>query len=72
MPLLEEMEKHISAFYQALERAGRIISAVRDPDTQPLTQHKQKWQVRLHKKAQNFESKLQIVTMQNSHVCFTV
>lgn len=55
MPLLEEMEKHISAFYQALERAGRIISAVRDPDTQPLTQHKQKWQVRRHKKAQNFE-----------------
>ncbi len=50
LPLLEEMEKHITAFYQALERASRITSAARDPDaqtqTQTQTQQKQKWQVR--------------------------
>lgn len=46
LPLLEEMEKHITAFYQALERACRIISAARDSDTQAQTQHKHKWQVR--------------------------
>lgn len=44
LPLLEEMEKHITVFYQALERATRITSAARDPDTP--TQQKQKWQVR--------------------------
>ncbi|XP_040920912.1 nesprin-1-like [Toxotes jaculatrix] len=44
LPLLEEMEKHITAFYQALERASRITSAARDPDSQSQTQHKQKWQ----------------------------
>lgn len=44
LPLLEEMEKHITAFYQALERASRITSADREADTQ--TQQKQKWQVR--------------------------
>lgn len=43
LPLLEEMEKHITAFYQALERAGRITAA-RDQDSQ--SQHKQTWQVR--------------------------
>ncbi|XP_071058018.1 nesprin-1-like [Pseudochaenichthys georgianus] len=42
LPLLEEMEKHITAFYQALERASRITSADREADTQ--TQQKQKWQ----------------------------
>lgn len=46
LPLLEEMEKHITAFYQTLERASRITSAARDPDTQTQTQQKQKWQVR--------------------------
>lgn len=46
LPLLEEMEKHITAFYQALERASRITSAARDPDIQTQTQHKLKWQVR--------------------------
>ena len=46
LPLLEEMEKHISAFYQALERASRITSAARDPESQTQTQQKQKWQVR--------------------------
>lgn len=46
MPLLEEIEKHVTAFYQALERASRITSAARDPDSQAQTQHKQKWQVR--------------------------
>ncbi|XP_023266580.1 nesprin-1-like [Seriola lalandi dorsalis] len=44
LPLLEEMEKHITAFYQALERASHITSAARDPDSQVQTQHKQKWQ----------------------------
>ncbi|XP_039981906.1 nesprin-1-like [Xiphias gladius] len=44
MPLLEEIEKHVTAFYQALERASRITSAARDPDSQAQTQHKQKWQ----------------------------
>ncbi|XP_047184808.1 nesprin-1-like [Scophthalmus maximus] len=44
LPLLEEMEKHITAFYQALERASRITSASRDPDSQAQAQHKQKWQ----------------------------
>lgn len=48
LPLLEEMEKHITAFYQALERASRITSAAIDPDTQTPTQQKQKWQVRYH------------------------
>ena len=46
LPLLEEMEKHITAFYQALERASRITSAARDQDTQTQAQQKQKWQVR--------------------------
>lgn len=46
LPLLEEMEKHITAFYQALERASRITSAARDPETQTQSQQKQKWQVR--------------------------
>lgn len=46
LPLLEEMEKHITVFYQALERASRITSAARDPDTQTQAQKKQKWQVR--------------------------
>lgn len=46
LPLLEEMEKHITAFYQALERASRITSAANDPDTPTQTQQKQKWQVR--------------------------
>lgn len=46
LPLLEEMEKHITAFYQALERTSRITSAARDPDAQTQTQQKQKWQVR--------------------------
>lgn len=46
LPLLEEMEKHITAFYQTLERASRITSTARDPDTQTQTQQKQKWQVR--------------------------
>lgn len=45
LPLLEEMEKHITAFYQSLERASSITSAVRDPDTQIWSQQKQKWQV---------------------------
>lgn len=45
LPLLEEMEKHITAFYQSLERASRVTSAVRDPDTQIWSQQKQKWQV---------------------------
>ncbi|XP_028460432.1 nesprin-1-like [Perca flavescens] len=44
LPLLEEMEKHITAFYQALERASRITSAARDQDTQTQAQQKQKWQ----------------------------
>ncbi|XP_074471050.1 nesprin-1-like isoform X3 [Sebastes fasciatus] len=44
LPLLEEMEKHITAFYQALERASHITSAAIDPDTQTPTQQKQKWQ----------------------------
>ncbi|CAB1447009.1 unnamed protein product [Pleuronectes platessa] len=44
LPLLEEMEKHITAFYQALERASRITAAARDPDSQAQAQHKQKWQ----------------------------
>ncbi|XP_076011028.1 nesprin-1-like [Genypterus blacodes] len=44
LPLLEEMEKHIATFYQALERASRITSAARDPETQALTQNKHKWQ----------------------------
>ncbi|CAM9192469.1 unnamed protein product, partial [Lampetra planeri] len=42
LPLLEEMEKHISAFYQALERGCHITSAARDPQTQ--TRHTHKWQ----------------------------
>lgn len=46
LPLLEEMEKHITAFYQALERASRITSTARDPETQIQSQQKQKWQVR--------------------------
>ena len=46
LPLLEEMEKHITAFYQALERASRITAAARDPDSQAQAQHKLKWQVR--------------------------
>lgn len=46
LPLLEEMEKHINTFYQALERASRITSASRDPDSQAPPQQKQKWQVR--------------------------
>lgn len=46
LPLLEEMEKHITAFYQSLERASCITSAVRDPDTQIWSQQKQTWQVR--------------------------
>lgn len=46
LPLLEEMEKHITAFYQALERASRITSTARDPETQTQSQQKQKWQVR--------------------------
>lgn len=44
LPLLEEMEKHITSFYQSLERASRITSTARDPHTQ--TQQKHKWQVR--------------------------
>lgn len=46
LPLLEEMEKHITAFYQSLERAGRITSAARDPNTQIWSHQKQQWQVR--------------------------
>lgn len=46
LPLLEEMEKHINTFYQALERASRITSAVRDPESQAQAQQKYKWQVR--------------------------
>uniref|UniRef100_A0A8C7FN26 Spectrin repeat containing nuclear envelope protein 1 n=1 Tax=Oncorhynchus kisutch TaxID=8019 RepID=A0A8C7FN26_ONCKI len=34
LPLLEEMEKHITGFYQALERAIRITAAGRDPKPQ--------------------------------------
>lgn len=45
LPLLEEMEKFITAFYQALERASRITSTVRDQDTLMQAQQKQKWQV---------------------------
>lgn len=45
LPLLEEMEKHINAFYQALERASRITSAARDSQASQ-TQQKHKWQVR--------------------------
>ncbi|GLD49390.1 nesprin-1-like protein [Lates japonicus] len=44
LPLLEEMEKHITAFYQALERASRITSSAGAPDSQAQTQHKPKWQ----------------------------
>ncbi|XP_067337447.1 nesprin-1 isoform X16 [Channa argus] len=44
LPLLEEMEKHITAFYQALERVSCITSAARDPESQAQTQHKHKWQ----------------------------
>ncbi|TNM94661.1 hypothetical protein fugu_017420 [Takifugu bimaculatus] len=44
LPLLEEMEKHITAFYQSLERAGRITSAARDPNTQIWSHQKQQWQ----------------------------
>lgn len=46
LPLLEEMEKHINTFYQALERASRITSAARDPESQAQAQQKYKWQVR--------------------------
>lgn len=46
LPLLEEMEKHMTLFYQALEWASHITSAARDPDTQTLHQQKEKWQVR--------------------------
>lgn len=46
LPLLEEMEKHITAFYQALERASRITSATRESDLQAQTLNKHKWQVR--------------------------
>lgn len=45
LPLLEEMEKYITTFYQALERASRITSTVRDQDTLMQAQQKQKWQV---------------------------
>lgn len=48
LPLLEEMEKHITAFYQALERASYITSAERNTDAQSQTQLKQKWQVRYY------------------------
>uniref|UniRef100_A0A3Q4HQT3 Nesprin-1 spectrin repeats region domain-containing protein n=1 Tax=Neolamprologus brichardi TaxID=32507 RepID=A0A3Q4HQT3_NEOBR len=44
LPLLEEMEKHINTFYQALERASRITSAARDPESQAQAQQKYKWQ----------------------------
>ncbi|XP_042156441.1 nesprin-1-like [Oncorhynchus tshawytscha] len=46
LPLLEEMEKHITGFYQALERAIRITAAGRDPKPQAQVQgqHKHKWQ----------------------------
>lgn len=53
LPLLEEMEKHITAFYQSLERASCITSAVRDPDTQIWSQQKQTWQVRYNNNAIN-------------------
>lgn len=43
LPLLDEMEEHISVFYQALERAGRITA--RDADTLSPTLHRHKWQV---------------------------
>lgn len=36
----------MTAFYQALERAGRITSAARETETQTQSQQKQKWQVR--------------------------
>ncbi|XP_061758136.1 nesprin-1-like [Nerophis ophidion] len=42
LPLLEEMDKHISAFYQALEQASQITA--RDADTQSPTMHRHKWQ----------------------------
>nr|XP_029132983.1 nesprin-1-like [Labrus bergylta] len=44
LPLLEEMEKHVTTFYQALERASRITAAARDQDPQSQAQQKQKWQ----------------------------
>lgn len=50
LPLLEEMEKHMTAFYQALERASRITSAAGEADTQTQSQQKQKWQVRYEDK----------------------
>jgi len=43
------MEKHISTFYQALERASRITSAARDPGSKASAQQKHKWQVRYNK-----------------------
>lgn len=42
MPLLEEMEKHITAFYQALDRAARITSEAGETSAQS----RQRWQVR--------------------------
>lgn len=45
LPLLEEMEKHVTAFYQALERASRVTAAARDVETSH-SQQKQKWQVK--------------------------
>lgn len=46
LPLLEEMEKHITAFYQTLERASRITFAARESDLPAQTINKHKWQVR--------------------------
>lgn len=53
LPLLEEMEKHITVFYQSLERASRITSAARDPNTQIWSHQKQQWQVRYNHNAIN-------------------
>lgn len=53
LPLLEEMEKHITAFYQSLERASCITSAARDPNTQIWSQQKQQWQVRYNHNVTN-------------------
>ncbi|MEQ2294229.1 hypothetical protein AMECASPLE_001811, partial [Ameca splendens] len=40
LPLLEEMEKHISGFYQAVERASRITSGGRDSEAPGQQKHK--------------------------------
>ncbi|KAM4529485.1 nesprin-1 isoform 3-T3 [Fundulus diaphanus] len=40
LPLLEEMEKHIAGFYQALERASRITADVRDSEAPGQQKHK--------------------------------